>query len=76
MPDVQQGLTLKWVALAALLDLRRAEAANQQSVYRQTIFPLGNPWRVAMCQALSWAEVETTSVSKIDKISALKEFAF
>lgn len=28
-----------------------------------------------MCQALFQAEVETTSVSKTDKMSALKEFA-
>ena len=29
-----------------------------------------------MRQALSWAKVGTTSMSKTDKISALKEFAF
>lgn len=73
MPDLQQGPTHKWVALAALLDLRRSEEASQQRVHRQTMFPSENPQRVAACQALSWAEVETTFVRKPDEISALKE---
>lgn len=73
IPHLRRGLTLTWAVLAVLLDFRRTEEASQQRVRRQTLFPSENTWRVAMCQALFQAEVETTSVSKTDKNLLSKE---